>query len=102
MSQDNGVSVSTINFSPLIRLSKSFGIDAKVEPPFLDDTVVIFTKKIFDGSTQCYKYAFNLYELEGLEACHLREVFKYVFFDKILHYFIQAEASAFSKGDIYD
>ena len=38
--------------SVLIKLSKSFGIDAKALPPCFNHITVTFNKKIYDGTLQ--------------------------------------------------
>lgn len=92
---EKGISIHTINFSPLIRLSEKFGIYANTDHPFLNHVTITFTKGLFDGTTRCLNYAFDLNLLTNFDACHLQEYFKYVFFDEILYYFIQCEKELF-------
>lgn len=85
--------------SVLIKLSKSFGIDAKALPPCFNHITVTFNKKIYDGTLHRFNYAFELCLLENLDARQLREYFEYVFFDKILEYFIECEKEAFNAEE---
>lgn len=84
--------------SVLIKLSKSFGIDAKtISSCFdFDYIVVAFKKKTHDGTPRCFNYAFDLQLLKDLDTCQLQEYFKYVFFDKILESFIEYEKAMFN------
>lgn len=82
--------------SALIKLSKSFGIDAKALPPCFNHITVTFKKKTYDGTLWCFNYAFELRLLEDLDTCQLKEYFKYVFFDKILESFIEYEKEVFN------
>ena len=84
--------------SALIKLSKSFGIDAKTIPSRFDfDYIVVtFEKKTYDGTPWRLNYAFELWLLKDLDACQLQEYFKYVFFDKILESFIEYEKEMFN------
>lgn len=84
--------------SALIKLSKSFGIDAKTIPSRFDfDYIVVtFEKKTYDGTPWRLNYAFELWLLRDLDACRLQEYFKYVFFDKILESFIEYEKVMFN------
>lgn len=81
--------------SALIKLSKSFGIDAKALPPCFNHIIVSFEKKTCDGTPRRLNYAFELWLLKDLDACQLQEYFKYVFFDKILESFIEYEKEVF-------
>lgn len=81
--------------SVLIKLSKSFGIDAKALPPCFNHITVTFNKKIYDGTLHRFNYAFELCLLENLDTFRLQEYFKYVFFDKILESFIEYEKEVF-------
>ena len=81
--------------SALIKLSKSFGIDAKALPPCFNHITVTFNKKIYDGTPWRLNYAFELWLLKDLDTCQLQEYFKYVFFDKILESFIEYEKEVF-------
>ena len=85
--------------SVLIRLSKSFGIDAKTIPSHFNCIIVTFEKKTCDGTPWRLNYAFELWLLKDLDTCQLREYFKYVFFDKILGSFIEREKEVFSIGE---
>lgn len=84
--------------SALIKLSKSFGIDAKTIPSRFDfDYIVVtFEKKTCNGTLWRLNYAFELWLLKDLDAFRLQEYFKYVFFDKILGSFIEREKEAFN------
>lgn len=84
--------------SALIKLSKSFGIDAKTIPSRFDfDYIVVtFEKKTYDGTPWRLNYAFELQLLKDLDTCQLQEYFKYVFFDKILESFIEYEKAMFN------
>lgn len=84
--------------SALIKLSKSFGIDAKTIPSRFDfDYIVVaFNKKTYDGTLWRFNYAFELRLLEDLDTCQLQEYFKYAFFDKILGSFIEREKEVFN------
>lgn len=77
--------------SLLIKLGESFGIDAKALPPCFNHITVTFKKKSCDGTLHYFNYAFEFCLLENLDTCQLREYFEYVFFDKILKYFIECE-----------
>lgn len=92
-----GVSMSDIDkcISVLIKLSKSFGIDAKALPPCFNHITVTFEKKTCDGTPWRLNYAFELWLLKDLDTCQLQEYFKYVFFDKILESFIEYEKEVF-------
>lgn len=46
--------------SSLIKLSKSFGIDAKTIPSHFNCITVTFKKKSCDGTLRCFSYAFEL------------------------------------------
>lgn len=81
--------------SVLIKLSKSFGIDAKALPPCFNHITVTFEKKTCDGTPWRLNYAFELWLLKDLDTCQLQEYFKYVFFDKILESFIEYEKEVF-------
>lgn len=81
--------------SALIKLSKSFGIDAKTIPSHFNHIIVTFEKKTCDGTPWRLNYAFELWLLKGLDTCQLQEYFKYVFFDKILESFIEYEKEVF-------
>lgn len=81
--------------SALIKLSKSFGIDAKTIPSHFNHIIVSFEKKTCDGTPWRLNYAFELWLLKDLDACQLQEYFKYVFFDKILESFIEYEKEVF-------
>lgn len=81
--------------SVLIKLSKSFGIDAKTIPSHFNHIIVSFEKKTCDGTPRRLNYAFELWLLKDLDACQLQEYFKYVFFDKILESFIEYEKEVF-------
>lgn len=81
--------------SVLIKLSKSFGIDAKALPPCFNHITVTFNKKLYDGTLHRFNYAFELWLLKDLDTCQLQEYFKYVFFDKILESFIEYEKEVF-------
>ena len=83
--------------SALIKLSKSFGIDAKTIPSRFDfDYIVVaFEKKTCDGTLWRFNYAFELRLLEDLDTRQLQEYFKYAFFDKILESFIEYEKEVF-------
>lgn len=87
--------------SALIKLSKSFGIDAKTIPSRFDfDYIVVaFNKKTYDGTLWRFNYAFELRLLEDLDTCQLQEYFKYAFFDKILGSFIECEKEAFNAEE---
>lgn len=93
-----GVSMSDIDkcISVLIKLSKSFGIDAKALPPCFNHITVTFEKKTCDGTPWRLNYAFELWLLKDLDTCQLQEYFKYVFFDKILESFIEYEKEVFN------
>lgn len=82
--------------STLIKLSKSFGIDAKTIPSHFNCIIVAFEKKSCDGTSRRFNYAFELWLLKDLDACRLQEYFKYVFFDKILESFIEYEKEVFN------
>lgn len=84
--------------SVLIKLSKSFGIDAKTIPSRFDfDYIVVtFEKKTHDGTPWRLNYAFELWLLKDLDTCQLKEYFKYVFFNKILESFIEYEKEVFN------
>ena len=81
--------------SVLIKLSKSFGIDAKTIPSHFNRIIVTFEKKTCDGTPWRLNYAFELWLLKDLDTCQLQEYFKYVFFDKILESFIEYEKEVF-------
>lgn len=81
--------------SLLIKLSKSFGIDAKALPPCFNHITVTFNKKLCDGTLHRFNYAFELWLLKDLDTCQLQEYFKYVFFDKVLESFIEYEKEVF-------
>lgn len=81
--------------SVLIKLSKSFGIDAKTISSHFNHIIVTFEKKTCDGTPWRLNYAFELWLLKDLDTCQLQEYFKYVFFDKILESFIEYEKEAF-------
>lgn len=81
--------------SALIKLSKSFGIDAKTIPSHFNHIIVTFEKKTCDGTPWRLNYAFELWLLKGLDTCQFQEYFKYVFFDKILESFIEYEKEVF-------
>lgn len=81
--------------SVLIKLSKSFGIDAKTIPSHFNHIIVTFEKKTCDGTPWRLNYAFELWLLKDLDTCQLQEYFKYVFFDKILESFIEYEKEVF-------
>ena len=81
--------------SVLIKLSKSFGIDAKTIPSHFNHIIVTFEKKTCDGTPWRLNYAFDLWLLKDLDTCQLQEYFKYVFFDKILESFIEYEKEVF-------
>lgn len=81
--------------SVLIKLSKSFGIDAKTIPSHFNRIIVTFQKKTCDGTPWRLNYAFELWLLKDLDTCQLQEYFKYVFFDKILESFIEYEKEVF-------
>lgn len=81
--------------SALIKLSKSFGIDAKTIPSHFNFIIVAFEKKTCDGTPWRLNYAFELWLLKDLDICQLQEYFKYVFFDKILESFIEYEKEVF-------
>lgn len=83
------------SISVLIKLSKSFGIDAKALPPCFNHITVAFKKKSCDGTLHRFNYAFELCLLENLDTRQLLEYFKYVFFDKILESFIEYEKEVF-------
>lgn len=85
--------------SVLIKLSKSFGIDAKALPPYFNHITVTFNKKLYDGTLHRFNYAFELCLLENLDTRQLPEYFEYVFFDKILEYFIECEKEAFNAEE---
>lgn len=85
--------------SVLIKLSKSFGIDAKTIPSHFNRIIVTFEKKTCDGTPWRLNYAFELWLLKDLDTCQLQEYFKYVFFDKILEYFIECEKEAFNAEE---
>ncbi len=84
--------------STLIKLSKSFGIDAKISSSCFDFNyiVVAFKKKSCDGTPRHFNYAFELQLLKDLGTYQLQEYFKYVFFDKILESFIEYEKAMFN------
>lgn len=81
--------------SVLIKLSKSFGIDAKALSPCFNRIIITFEKKTCDGTPWRFNYAFELWLLKDLDTCQLQEYFKYVFFDKILESFIEYEKEVF-------
>ena len=81
--------------SVLIKLSKSFGIDAKTIPSHFNHIIVTFEKKTCDVTPWRLNYAFELWLLKDLDTCQLQEYFKYVFFDKILESFIEYEKEVF-------
>lgn len=81
--------------SVLIKLSKSFGIDAKALSPCFNRIIITFEKKTCDGTPWRLNYAFELWLLKDLDTCQLQEYFKYVFFDKILESFIEYEKEVF-------
>lgn len=85
--------------SVLIKLGESFGIEAKALPPCFNHITVAFKKKSCDGTLHRFNYAFELCLLENLDARQLREYFEYVFFDKILEYFIECEKEAFNAEE---
>nr|DAX00904.1 MAG TPA: hypothetical protein [Bacteriophage sp.] len=85
--------------SVLIKLSKSFGIDAKALPPCFNHITVTFNKKLYDGTLHRFNYAFELWLLKDLDTCQLQEYFKYVFFDKILESFIEYEKEVFKIAE---
>lgn len=85
--------------SVLIKLSKSFGIDAKTIPSHFNHIIVSFEKKTCDGTPWRLNYAFELWLLKDLDTRQLSEYFEYVFFDKILEYFIECEKEAFSAEE---
>lgn len=85
--------------SALIKLSKSFGIDAKTIPSHFNHIIVTFEKKTCDGTPWRLNYVFELWLLKDLDTCQLQEYFKYVFFDKILEYFIECEKEAFNAEE---
>lgn len=85
--------------SVLIKLSKSFGIDAKTIPSHFNRIIVTFEKKTCDGTPWRLNYAFELWLLKDLDTCQLQEYFKYVFFDKILKHFIECEKEAFNAEE---
>lgn len=63
--------------SVLIKLSKSFGIDAKTIPSHFNHIIVSFEKKTCDGTPWRLNYAFELWLLKDLDTCQLQEYFKY-------------------------
>lgn len=85
--------------SLLIKLGKSFGIDAKTIPSHFNCIIVAFEKKSCDGTSHRFNYAFELCLLENLDARQLPEYFEYVFFNKILEYFIECEKEAFNAEE---
>lgn len=85
--------------SALIKLSKSFGIDAKTIPSHFNCIIVTFEKKTCDGTSRRFNYAFELCLLENLDTRQLPEYFEYVFFNKILEYFIECEKEAFNAEE---
>ena len=85
--------------SVLIKLSKSFGIDAKTIPSHFNHIIVTFEKKTCDGTPWRLNYAFELWLLKDLDTCQLQEYFKYVFFDKILESFIEYEKEVFKIAE---
>ena len=85
--------------SALIKLGESFGIEAKALPPCFNHITVVFKKKSCDGTLHRFNYAFELCLLENLDARQLLEYFEYVFFDKILEYFIECEKEAFNAEE---
>jgi hypothetical protein len=85
--------------SVLIKLSKSFGIDAKTIPSHFNRIIVTFEKKTCDGTPWRLNYAFELWLLKDLDTCQLQEYFKYVFFDKILESFIEYEKEVFKIAE---
>lgn len=85
--------------SVLIKLSKSFGIDAKTIPSHFNRIIVTFQKKTCDGTPWRLNYAFELWLLKDLDTCQLQEYFKYVFFDKILESFIEYEKEVFKIAE---
>lgn len=88
--------------SALIKLSKSFGIDAKTIPSRFDfDYIVVtFEKKTCDGTLWHFNYSFELWLLKDLDAFRLQEYFKYAFFDKILGSFIEREKEVFNIEEL--
>ena len=85
--------------SVLIKLSKSFGIDAKTIPSHFNRIIVTFEKKTCDGTPWRLNYAFELWLRKDLDTCQLQEYFKYVFFDKILESFIEYEKEVFKIAE---
>lgn len=85
--------------SLLIKLGESFGIEAKALPPCFNHITVTFKKKSCDGTLHRFNYAFELCLLENLGTRQLPEYFEYVFFDKILEYFIECEKEAFNAEE---
>lgn len=53
----------------------------------------------YDITLHRFNYAFELCLLENLDTRQLPEYFEYVFFDKILEYFIECEKEAFSAEE---
>lgn len=88
--------------SVLIKLSKSFGIDAKTIPSRFDfDYIVVtFEKKTCDGTLWRFNYSFELWLLKDLDTFRLQEYFKYAFFDKILGSFIEREKEVFNIEEL--
>lgn len=86
--------------SVLIKLSKSFGIDAKALPPCFNHITVTFNKKLYDGTLCRFNYAFELWLLKDLDTFQLQEYFKYAFFDKILGSFIEREKEVFNIEEL--
>lgn len=85
--------------SLLIKLGESFGIDTKALPPCFNHITVTFKKKSCDGTLHRFNYAFELCLLESLDTRQLLEYFEYVFFDKILEYFIECEKEVFNAEE---
>lgn len=71
----------------------------KALPPYFNHITVTFNKKLYDGTLHRFNYAFELCLLENLDTRQLPEYFEYVFFDKILEYFIECEKEAFSAEE---
>lgn len=88
--------------SVLIKLSKSFGIDAKALPPCFNHITVTFNKKLYDGTLHRFNYAFELCLLENLDARQLLEYFEYVFLIKFWNILSNAKKKHSTQRSLYD
>lgn len=85
--------------SALIKLSKSFGIDAKALPPCFNHITVTFNKNYMMVLCTALTMLLSFVYWKTLTLVNFLNISNMYFFDKILEYFIECEKEAFNAEE---